>query len=359
MKWLEDWLKGRKQRVKVENEWSEWIEVLSSVVQGSVLGGILFDIFIDDIDDAALEALVWKFADDTKAAMIIESEEDGRRMQTIVDSLAAWAEKWGMAFNGTKCKVLHVGRTNPKYKYFLNGQEIEAVKEEKDLGVYIEDSLKPTKQCAAAAKAANFALGQLQRSFHYRKKAHLVPLYKTFVRPRLEHAVSAWNPWLEADIKCLEKIQERLIKMLSDVRGSTYEEKLKDAGLTSLKERRERGDAIQTFKVLKGFSKVEREKWFQTVPDDARPTRATATVDDEGKLVKKESVLVVERARLEIRRNSFSIRAAKGWNELPETVKSSTSINGFKSAYDRWKEKKTTNTDDKTTSLENNDPGTN
>ena len=90
LKWLEDWLKGRKQRVKVENEWSEWIEVLSSVVQGSVLGGILFDIFIDDIDDAALEALVWKFADDTKAAMIIESEEDGRRMQTIVDQNGAW-----------------------------------------------------------------------------------------------------------------------------------------------------------------------------------------------------------------------------------------------------------------------------
>ena len=162
--WLEDWLKGLKQRV--EDEWSEWIEVLSSVVQGSVLDGILFDIFIDDIDDAALDALVWKLADDTKAAMIIESEEDGRRMQTIVDSLAAWDEKWGMAFNGAKCKVLHVGRTNPKYRYYLNGQEIEAVKEEKDLGVYIEDSQKPTKQCAAAAKAANFALGQLQRSFH-------------------------------------------------------------------------------------------------------------------------------------------------------------------------------------------------
>ena len=91
--------------------------------------------------------------------------------------------------------------------------------------------------------------------------------------------------------------------------------------------------------MLKGFSKVEREKWFQTVLDDARPTRATATVDEEGKAVKKESVLVVERARLEIRRNSFSIRAAKGWNELPENVMSSTSVNGFKSAYDRWRKK--------------------
>ena len=108
-------------------------------------------------------------------------------------------------------------------------------------------------------------------------------------------------------------------------------------GLTMLKDRRERGDAIQTLKVLKGFNKVECEKWFQTVPDETRPTRATSTVNQEGKVVKKESVLVVERARLEIRRNSFPIRAAKGWNELPENVKSSSSINGLKSAYKKWK----------------------
>ena len=96
----------------------------------------------------------------------------------------------------------------------------------------------------------------------------------------------------------------------ADVRGNTYEERLKDAGLTTLKERRERGDAIQTFKALKGFSKVDREKWFQTVPDDARPTRATSTVD-EGKLVKKESVLVVERARLEMDSNRHTIDGKK------------------------------------------------
>ena len=115
----------------------------------------------------------------------------------------------------------------------------------------------------------------------------------------------------------------------------THTSKKRDSRLTTLKERRERGDAIQTFKVLKGFSKVEREKWFQTVPEDARPTRTTTTVNEKGDVVKKESVLVVEKARLEIRRNAFPIQAAKRWNELPKSVKSSTSINGFKSTYDR------------------------
>ena len=301
-----------------------------------------------------MEALVWKFADDTKAAKVIDSEEDCQKMQAIINSLAAWAEKWGMAFNVKKCKVLHVGRTNPKYKYTLNGEELEAVKEEKDLGVFIEDSLKPSKQCAAAAKAANFALGQLQRSFHYRKKEYLVPLYKTFVRPRMEHAVAAWNPWLETDIRNLEKIQERLIRMLSDVRGETYSDKLKDAGLTTLKERRERGDVIQTFKVLKGFSNVESENWFQVVADDARPTRANAIVEGN-EVVKKDSMLVIDRARLEIRRNFFTIRAAKAWNELPENVKNCTSVNGFKTAYDKWKNSE--KSDDERNDTARFDPG--
>ena len=154
----------------------------------------------------------------------------------------------------------------------------------------------------------------------------------------------------------MEKIQERLIRMLSDVRGDTYEEKLRDAGLTTLKERRERGDTIQTFKVLKGFSKVELEKWFQVVPDNARPTRATTMVDGEGTVVKKDSMLVVERARLEVRCNAYPIRAAKGWNEQPEAVKNSTSVNGFKSAYDKWRDKKNKNMDDTRANNENTEP---
>ena len=74
-------------------------------------------------------------------------------------------------------------------------------------------------------------------------------IYKTFVRPKLEFAVAAWNPWLEMDKKALEKVQERLIRLLSDAKGKTYEEKLEDVGLTTLTERRERGDAIEAFKL--------------------------------------------------------------------------------------------------------------
>ena len=336
LEWLKDWLRGRKQRVRVEGEFSDWVDVISSVVQGSVLGGILFDLFIDDIDDETIQAFLRKFADDTKVAKLIESLKDAEEMQRMINRLAEWANRWGMAFNVKKCKVLHFGRKNPKQRYVMNGIEIMEANEEKDLGVWTENTMKPTKQCAAAAKAANFALGQLQRAFHYRKKDFVIPLYKTFVRPKIECAAAAWCPWTEADVKTVEKVQERMIRSLSDVKGSSYEEKLQDVGLTTLRERRRRGDVIEVFKTMKGFNRVEKESWFTEVGEEARPTRSTVNITEEGE-VRKEHVLKVERARLEVRRNFFTVRAAKSWNELPDGTKKVTSINSFKNSYDKWR----------------------
>ena len=135
---------------------------------------------------------------------------------------------------------MHVGRCNRRYKYKMGDVELEEAEEEKDLGVWVESTMKPGKQCAAAAKAANFALGQMQRAFHYRKKNYLVPLYKTFIRPKLEFAAAVWNPWMEADRNILEKVQQRLVRMLSDVRVNSYEEKLRDAGGVSQVQRQSR-----------------------------------------------------------------------------------------------------------------------
>ena len=95
LEWLKDWLSGRKQRVKVDGEFSSWEDVVSSVLQGSVLGGILFNIFVDDIDDVILEQIltaILKFADDTKVAKVVETEEDVKEMQKIVDELSRWAK---------------------------------------------------------------------------------------------------------------------------------------------------------------------------------------------------------------------------------------------------------------------------
>ena len=347
LRWLEDWLSERRQRVRVGGEYSTWEDVISSVLQGSVLGGLLFNIFVDDVDDLGVDDAAedessmtasGKFADDTKVARVIENQSDVNRMQEMINALSKWAKKWAMSFNAGKCKVMHFGTRNPRAKYVMDGVELGETVEERDLGIQVVDTLKPARQCAIAAKAAHFALSQIQRSFHFRRTKDLVPLYKTFVRPRLEFGVAAWNPWTEADIQCLEAVQKRLIRLLSDVAGENYEEKLQMAGLTTLKDRRERGDAIEVFKTLKRMNNINAERWFKVVGEDARPLRSNTLVD-EGAEVRKENVLEIERCSLEIGKNFFVVRAAKVWNEVPEEVKKATSLNGFKNAYDAWRAK--------------------
>ena len=334
LEWIVDWLRDRRQRVVVEGEYSEWVEVLSSVVQGSVLGPILFIIFIDDIDETA-KALVRKFADDTKEAMVVENEEDRAVFQEEIKKLEKWAKEELMEFNVEKCKILHVGGRNRKFDYKLEGEILGVVEEEKDLGVTVANTLKPSKQCSKAAKKVNQVLGQVARAFHYRTKSVFGKLFKTFVRPIVEYAVAAWSPWTEGDCEVLEKVQRRCVRMMSDVRGETYEEKLKDAGLMLLKERRMRGDMIETFKVLKRFTRVEKGEWFSFVGESQRSTRQNSEVR-EGAVERREEVLAGERYRLEIRKNFFNVRVTKMWNGLPDNVKKASTVNGFKSQIDAY-----------------------
>lgn len=222
----------------------------------------------------------------------------------------------------------------------MMGKVVEKADEEKDLGVWLNTTLKPTKQCEVAARMANMTLGQIQRAFHYRRKEYLIPLYKTFVRPKLEFGVAAWNPWTEADAEALEKVQKRALRLITDISGTTYLERLEEVGLTTLKERRERGDAIEAFKTLKGFNRVKKDKWFEVSGPEARATRRTANITEEGEERRTDS-LERKVCRLETRKNFFTVRAVPMWNEIPDGVRNQKTINAFKNAFDRWKRNKT------------------
>ena len=335
--WICEWLRGRRQKVVVEGAESGWEDVKSSVPQGTVLGGVLFNLYVNDID-VGIESFVRKFANDTKMARIVEEDDDALALQRDIDGMMEWARKWEMKFNVDKCKVLHVGRLNKRYRYRIGDVDLVEAMEEKDLGVWIGNDLKPVAQCERAAKAANSALGLITRCFHYRTKSVLVPLYKTFVRPKLEYAVAVWSPWLKRDEEVMEKVQQRFVRLLSDVRGDSYEAKLKSAGLTTLSERRTRGDMIETFKTMRGINRVNRDDWFRVqVEEEHRPTRSNMVVVGE-QLERRQEVIIGQRARLEVRRNFFTVRVEKEWNALPETVKMQRSVNGFKNAYDRWRQ---------------------
>jgi Reverse transcriptase (RNA-dependent DNA polymerase) len=118
LKWIAAWLKGRKQRVVLNGQESTWEDVLSGVPQSSVLGPLLFLLFINDLDGAvSLSEILLKFADDTKLARTVKNEEDRQQLQAALDGLVNWSKKWGMAFNVKKCKVMHVGRNTIRSDY--------------------------------------------------------------------------------------------------------------------------------------------------------------------------------------------------------------------------------------------------
>ena len=132
--WIAAWLRDRRQRVTVNGKKSGWQRVLSGVPQGSVLGPVLFLIFINDLDQMATEnQIIRKFADDTKIGQVIEGPESARELQDTLDRLCQWAVDWGMAFNVAKCHVMHEDKNNPRYQYHMLGEALETTKEERDL----------------------------------------------------------------------------------------------------------------------------------------------------------------------------------------------------------------------------------
>ena len=327
LKWIENWLHDRKQRTVLNGKSSTWAEVLSGVPQGSVLGPLLFLIFINDLDDwAAPVHHVSKFADDTKVGHRVTSITDQEEFQSIINKLADWASVWGMEYNVDKCHILHIGRTNSKYTYKMNDTVIPMTNQEKDIGVIISDSLMPSKHCEAIASKAMTVLYQITRSFHYRDKHTFVQLYKTYVCCILDYASPSWSPWLRSDIDTIEKVQKRMVGMVPGLRGNSYEEKLAELGIQSLEARRQRADMIQTFKLINGFDKVDITNLFEMYTENARVTRLSTNPLN----------IIPPRANTDIRRKFFTHRIINAWNGLPADVKESPSVTTFKRNYDKY-----------------------
>ena len=332
--WIEAWLTGRQQRTVLNGKFSDWEDVTSGVPQGSVLGPCLFVIYINDIE-AAIDTvmLVKKFADDTKTCGVADELKDCEALQKQVDKLYKWSVDWQMLFNKDKCKVIHIGTNSLKFDYKLGNNSLIKADSEKDLGVYINQTLSPSTHIAESVKTANRKLGQLLRTVSYRDRIHFVKLYKQDVRVHLEYCVQVWCPWLKKDVELLEKVQKRAVRCIQGLHGS-YEEKLRQIDLPTLVDRRQRGDMIQTFKIVNQIDDVDPSTWFQFSSDSHRPMRGNAEIAEDG-TVKKKLTLKGRTCNTELRRNFFSNRVIRPWNELPETLKCVDSVNSFKCGFDK------------------------
>ena len=324
LSWIEAFLSGRNQRVRVNGELSASKLVTSGIPQGSVLGPLLFVLYINDLPDS-VQSNILLFADDTKIFRQVFTTEDAEALQKDIDALNQWSEKWLLKFNIDKCHVLSLGKFDKithTHRYKLYGDELEHVFEEKDLGVIIDMELTFEEHMASKIKKANGIMGLIRRTFSFLDAETFKTLYTSFVRPHLEYANQVWSPFLRKHIKMVESVQERATKLVDGMQTMEYGERLQKLGLPTLHHRRERGDMIQVWKHFHSYDQATLSTNFRPLPRTNRKHSYQLTWNRP------------KDGKRGIQANSFYFRIAEAWNQLPTHVVDSENINTFKARLD-------------------------
>ena len=326
LKWLEAWLTGRRQRVVVGEAKSPWLEVVSGTTQGTVLGFLLFLIYINDLPGICSpenESLIMLLADDTKTFQEIDSDEskqDGNQqeLQSRIDGISQWANEWKMEINPVKSKLLHVGKNNPSLPYFINGTEIATVTTEKDIGFWVSNDLSTSTHVHKARNKALGEISRIRRNFSYIDKRAFCVLYNQRIRPHLDYGMIACPPDSAAEAKLLERAQAKATALVHGMRGLNAEERRKKLGLMKLEDRRERGDLIEVYMILKGLTRIDPAEFWEV-----REARNGARLVEE----------LASNGRRQ-RHGFFSYRVIQKWNLLPTALKTAPSLNSFKNRLD-------------------------
>ena len=319
LQWISSFLQNRIQRVRVNDAFSNYADVRSGIPQGSVLGPLLFIVFINDLPDN-IDSICKIFADDTK---VYGSTTNHPILQNDLLKLLEWSNVWQLKFNVSKCKVLHVGKKNERHSYYMDDAltvKLDVTETEKDVGVTFSPKLDFSEHINTIVKKANQLTG-LKRSFTFMDKDMFLMLYKTVIRPHLKYANVIWHPLYKKQLESIERVQRRATKMIKCIKHLSYNERLRYLDLPSIKYRQTRGDLIQTYKIIHNIDNICKDDIYKF--SDVKHTRG-----DDFKLYKQF-------AKSEVRRNFLPLRIHNLWNSLSTNTKDAPNVLTFKSSVDR------------------------
>ena len=208
LQWFRSFLTTRKQRVVVNGDFSDWSNVSSRVPQGSILGPLLFILYINDIS-SVVRSKIKMFADDVTLYTTVQTNEDCKQLQNDLDSVSSWCDCWQMKLHPLKCELLCISnkRVPTKFDYVINGSQLDWHTSIRYLGVHITSTLSWNVHCSKIAAKATRVLNFLWRTMYSCSRNSKYKSFHAFVLPILEYACQAWNPHTQKCIKQLESIQ--------------------------------------------------------------------------------------------------------------------------------------------------------
>ena len=324
LNWLQDYLCQRSQYVVVNGERSTTSNVISGVPQGSVLGPLLFVIYMDGITQLPFQegTHLLLYADDILLYHSIKTENDYYILQQDIALLEAWISQRYLQLNPAKCKHTILSRKHlpiqPTLQLRICGAPIEKVSSFKYLGVWLSEDLKWNAHIQQITNKARRQAGLIYRRFYKHSNPQcLKQLYLSFVRPHLEYAAPVWNPHHTSQIASIEKVQKFALRMCYKDWREQYVSLLERSGIQSLADRRKLLDICYLYQLLTGVFN------FPDAPLMHRNLDSRLRSFDP-------QLLCLPFARTTAYMNSFFPRVISFWNSLPSSLHSTSSFSEFK-----------------------------
>ena len=326
-RWIASFLRGRCQRVVVDGSSSGPSNVISGVPQGSVLGPLLFLLYINDIGDN-LTSTLRLFADDCLLYREITCSEDTIRLQADLDRVHQWSVKWQMEFNIGKGNILNItnaSKNTYRHPYSLNNQTIERAVSCPYLGVEINSKLKWDSHINTKTAKAKSLLGLLNRALHQCPQEIKEKAYRTIVRPTVEYASSVWDPHQNYLTRKVESVQRRAARFVTNTpyrydQPDSMTAIIRDLKWESLESRRKKASLTMLYKIINHTVQV---------PQEYHPTSDTSKYNTRSSNNSRR--FTKYQPRLNAYLHSFFPRTVNLWNSLQNEVVTATTVDQFKS----------------------------